>query len=122
MRTSRNHSETADTRGDDPDRIESPLQSRVCPLAAFIQPFTPCLSAPFLNVPSTMGWMGGAPQCVYCRRQPAVPEWRPFCSERCRMADLGRWLTEGYQVPGPPVDDDQRLSQDPDRPDESDES
>jgi uncharacterized protein len=28
------------------------------------------------------------------------PASRPFCSERCRMADLGRWLTEGYRVPG----------------------
>jgi hypothetical protein len=28
------------------------------------------------------------------------PTWRPFCSERCRLADLGRWLSEGYRVPG----------------------
>jgi endogenous inhibitor of DNA gyrase (YacG/DUF329 family) len=28
------------------------------------------------------------------------PAFRPFCSERCRMADLGRWLSEGYRVPG----------------------
>ena len=27
--------------------------------------------------------------CVYCRRQPVDPKWRPFCSERCKMADLG---------------------------------
>jgi endogenous inhibitor of DNA gyrase (YacG/DUF329 family) len=26
--------------------------------------------------------------------------WRPFCSERCKMADLGRWLSEDYRVPG----------------------
>jgi endogenous inhibitor of DNA gyrase (YacG/DUF329 family) len=60
-----------------------------------------------------MNRMGGAPKCVYCRRQPAVPEWHPFCSERCKMADLGRWLTEGYRVPGPPADDGQP-STDPD--------
>ncbi len=23
----------------------------------------------------------------------------PFCSERCRMVDLGRWLDEGYSMP-----------------------
>ena len=23
----------------------------------------------------------------------------PFCSERCRMADLGRWLNEEYRIP-----------------------
>ncbi len=26
-------------------------------------------------------------------------ESRPFCSERCRMIDLGQWLTESYTVP-----------------------
>jgi len=24
----------------------------------------------------------------------------PFCSRRCRIIDLGRWLGEGYRVPG----------------------
>jgi uncharacterized protein len=48
--------------------------------------------------------------CVYCRRKPIDPVWRPFCSERCKLADLGRWLREEYRVPapdaGPPDDDD----------------
>jgi endogenous inhibitor of DNA gyrase (YacG/DUF329 family) len=26
--------------------------------------------------------------------------WRPFCSERCKMVDLGAWVTEGYRIPG----------------------
>lgn len=26
-------------------------------------------------------------------------EFRPFCSERCRLIDLGQWLTESYSVP-----------------------
>jgi uncharacterized protein len=30
--------------------------------------------------------------------------WRPFCSERCKMADLGRWLSEDYRVPEEPAD------------------
>jgi len=38
--------------------------------------------------------------CVYCRRERIDPAHRPFCSERCRMADLGRWLSEDYRVPG----------------------
>ena len=25
----------------------------------------------------------------------------PFCSERCRLIDLGRWLDESYAVPEP---------------------
>lgn len=24
---------------------------------------------------------------------------RPFCSERCRMIDLGNWMDEEYNVP-----------------------
>jgi endogenous inhibitor of DNA gyrase (YacG/DUF329 family) len=28
----------------------------------------------------------------------------PFCGPRCRMADLDRWFTEDYKVPGDPVD------------------
>jgi endogenous inhibitor of DNA gyrase (YacG/DUF329 family) len=40
---------------------------------------------------------------VYCRRQPADAAWRPFCSERCKLADLGRWLSEDYRVPEPPT-------------------
>ena len=43
--------------------------------------------------------MSEVPRCVYCRTRPAAPEWRPFCSERCKMADLGRWLTGGYRIP-----------------------
>lgn len=26
-------------------------------------------------------------------------EW-PFCSARCRLGDLGRWLVEAYRIPG----------------------
>jgi endogenous inhibitor of DNA gyrase (YacG/DUF329 family) len=25
--------------------------------------------------------------------------WRPFCSQRCRTIDLGRWLGEQYRMP-----------------------
>ena len=25
--------------------------------------------------------------------------WRPFCSERCKLIDLGQWATEKYRVP-----------------------
>jgi endogenous inhibitor of DNA gyrase (YacG/DUF329 family) len=26
--------------------------------------------------------------------------WRPFCSERCKMIDLGDWLDEAHRIPG----------------------
>jgi uncharacterized protein len=25
--------------------------------------------------------------------------YRPFCSERCKLVDLGKWASEGYRVP-----------------------
>jgi endogenous inhibitor of DNA gyrase (YacG/DUF329 family) len=30
----------------------------------------------------------------------AAAKWRPFCSERCRLIDLGAWLTEQHAIPG----------------------
>ncbi len=35
---------------------------------------------------------------------PYAPEnrWRPFCSERCRVIDLGNWAAEAYRVPVAP--------------------
>ena len=29
----------------------------------------------------------------------------PFCSPRCKLLDLGKWLDEDYRVPGPPAGD-----------------
>jgi hypothetical protein len=29
---------------------------------------------------------------------PASP-WRPFCSKRCRLIDLGEWLDESRRIP-----------------------
>ena len=40
---------------------------------------------------------------MYCHKRPIDPAWRPFCSERCKMADLGRWLREEYRVPDEPA-------------------
>ena len=40
--------------------------------------------------------------CAYCRRRPIDPDWRPFCSERCKLADLGHWLGGDYRVVGEP--------------------
>ncbi|QEL63944.1 hypothetical protein OTERR_04680 [Oryzomicrobium terrae] len=40
--------------------------------------------------------------CPTCgKEQPWSPEnpWRPFCSERCKLIDLGAWATESYRVP-----------------------
>ena len=31
--------------------------------------------------------------------------YRPFCSERCKMIDLGAWATESYRIPVPEDDE-----------------
>ena len=31
---------------------------------------------------------------------------RPFCSERCKLIDLGAWASEEYQIPATPSVDD----------------
>jgi endogenous inhibitor of DNA gyrase (YacG/DUF329 family) len=54
--------------------------------------------------------------CVYCRHQPADRAWRPFCSERCKMADLGRWLTGGYSVPAEDLPEESDPGQDGETP------
>lgn len=41
-----------------------------------------------------------APPCAYCRRHAAVTEFVPFCSHRCKMADLGQWVSGSYRVTG----------------------
>ena len=46
--------------------------------------------------------------CVQCHKHAVAPEFRPFCSERCRLLDLARWVDGGYRIAGEPV------SQDPD--------
>lgn len=56
--------------------------------------------------------------CPTCRKssslEPGNP-WRPFCSERCKLIDLGAWASGRYSIPvveddesGPrPTQDDQ---------------
>ena len=39
-------------------------------------------------------------KCTICDRdmEPDGP-WHPFCSHKCKLVDLGRWLGESYRVP-----------------------
>ena len=32
--------------------------------------------------------------------------YRPFCSERCKLIDLGQWANDGYVIPGDPPEAD----------------
>lgn len=46
--------------------------------------------------------------CPICKK-PVQPdaEWSPFCSERCKLIDLGNWASEKYTIPTPfdPLDE-----------------
>jgi len=39
------------------------------------------------------------PTCGATVQWAAESRYRPFCSERCRLIDLGAWATESYRVP-----------------------
>ncbi|WP_243373923.1 DNA gyrase inhibitor YacG [Geotalea sp. SG265] len=40
--------------------------------------------------------------CPHCHRETTWQDnpYRPFCSERCKMIDLGAWIAEEYTIPG----------------------
>lgn len=49
-------------------------------------------------------------KCPICRKEVAQgSEFLPFCSERCKLIDLGNWASEKYVVnaPVPPTDAEQ---------------
>ncbi len=39
--------------------------------------------------------------CPICKNTTTWEEnpWRPFCSERCKLIDLGKWVSEEYKIP-----------------------
>ncbi len=64
--------------------------------------------------------MKSVPTCPHCQK-PVAPRSEnpsfPFCSKRCRLIDLGGWLTESYRVPGEPVEvADENASGEPPEP------
>ena len=40
------------------------------------------------------------PQCGASVEWDPANKFRPFCSERCKMIDLGAWASESYRLPG----------------------
>ncbi len=41
-------------------------------------------------------------RCPICDKEAEWKQnpYRPFCSERCKLIDLGKWAKEEYRVPG----------------------
>ena len=60
--------------------------------------------------PAPIPRMVKCPQCG--KSVPWTPEsrYRPFCSQRCKMIDLGAWASEAYRVPVVEKDDDETSS------------
>ncbi|MBM4203413.1 MAG: DNA gyrase inhibitor YacG [Gammaproteobacteria bacterium] len=56
------------------------------------------------------------PICAKSVRLHASNTWRPFCSERCQLIDLGAWAAGERRIPGEPAQDE-ASSRDPETPD-----
>jgi endogenous inhibitor of DNA gyrase (YacG/DUF329 family) len=41
-------------------------------------------------------------RCPICKKETRWEgnEFRPFCSERCRLTDLGKWASDEYRIAG----------------------
>lgn len=46
-------------------------------------------------------------KCPKCKKEVDWEgnEWRPFCSERCKMVDLGAWVSESYSIESDTLED-----------------
>jgi endogenous inhibitor of DNA gyrase (YacG/DUF329 family) len=59
--------------------------------------------------------------CPICKNDVVVPApFRPFCSDRCKKIDLGRWLNEDYRI-SRPLDEEERQGIDRSEPGRRDE-
>lgn len=57
-------------------------------------------------------------KCPKCKKRTEWEgnKWRPFCSERCKMVDLGAWVTEDYKIPNQDGEYEDEASGDDDTP------
>lgn len=45
-------------------------------------------------------------KCPICKKEVSPDnEFAPFCSDRCKLIDLGNWASGKYVIPGPPSQD-----------------
>jgi endogenous inhibitor of DNA gyrase (YacG/DUF329 family) len=55
-----------------------------------------------MSTPTTLTRITRCPQCGASTRLDDGNRWRPFCSERCKLVDLGDWLNGRFAIPVPP--------------------
>lgn len=48
---------------------------------------------------SSLPRIGACPTCRKSSALDAGNAWRPFCSERCKLIDLGAWASGRYAIP-----------------------
>lgn len=56
--------------------------------------------------------------CPTCGRPVPWTEastWRPFCSERCKLIDLGAWAAEKHAIAGEAIQPDAEDNSEPTR-------
>ena len=50
--------------------------------------------------------------CPICKKSTRLDHsnlYRPFCSDRCRLIDLGKWVDEKYGIADTSVVDDEQI-------------
>ncbi|MDI6744394.1 MAG: DNA gyrase inhibitor YacG [Thermodesulfovibrionales bacterium] len=55
-------------------------------------------------------------KCPICKKTTTWEENpnRPFCSERCKLIDLGKWVLEEYNIPGEKAEEEKKEEKDSD--------
>jgi endogenous inhibitor of DNA gyrase (YacG/DUF329 family) len=54
-------------------------------------------------------------KCPTCQRDSEWTNnnpWRPFCSQRCKLIDLGDWTAEKHAIPLVELDDESQITED----------
>lgn len=52
--------------------------------------------------------------CPQCQKKVVWSEknpYRPFCSERCKLIDLGAWADESHRIAGEPALDESNIEE-----------
>jgi len=53
--------------------------------------------------------------CPICKKAVALGDpYMPFCSERCKLIDLGNWASEKYVIHSPLTGEEEPEEQEPD--------
>jgi endogenous inhibitor of DNA gyrase (YacG/DUF329 family) len=66
--------------------------------------------------PNTQSKTAPIVTCPHCGKEhqwDTNNRFRPFCSERCKMVDLGKWANEEYRIAQPADENEQEFTEPP---------